>query len=290
MEAEGVIRRSNNDYVVEVPWQDHYLGIPGVERVENGYFARKVFRKKRIYLPTEYDRAVSEWLAGDNTVVFSMNGYTTLNEDRMARWMLKPGQYESGAARALHDTVKDVLQACPGLRPRFIHGAIRKGIDAATIEVATQMNCPHLGFNCPLFMLYVQDDPDPVYVAEAKGKYVDAYTRTLDILIGMNGGKHSFDQDIKAAIDYKKRVILVNLIEALTLQKTSPFGPDGEIEDAVVAFMELVSLIGRSDETLGEDRYDGIISRMTKITRQFCRNHISPKIGYGLPETRRSTL
>src|SRR5438046_2663291 len=92
---EGRITKEGYKTTVEVQGATHLSTLAGVEclnpRVEEARrIYRKVFQKKPVYEDHEYDKAVQEHLHGKDTVVFGMNGYSSISEKNCQEWGIKP--------------------------------------------------------------------------------------------------------------------------------------------------------------------------------------------------------
>ncbi|MEZ4534184.1 MAG: hypothetical protein R3D26_04120 [Cyanobacteriota/Melainabacteria group bacterium] len=88
-------------------------------------------------------------------------------------------------------------------------------MDWAIIKAARDLNRPHLGHSCPKFMFYVEDDTDPVYVAETSRIRLFV-RRSLDILIAANGRMQAFRHDIMAVFEKMKHASFVNVLKSIS--------------------------------------------------------------------------
>lgn len=261
-EDEGKIYRKDGKVVVEAKGQ------------------QKIFEKKMIFLPDEYDLAVKTYLTSltnDEVVVLAINGYSSIKADHCAAWGIKPGAYEAASAALLAGVINDLQNNFRGIDIRIVHGASNMGVDKSAIQVARDLGIVQLGFNCPKFMLYVEDDEVPVYVAKSQADYADAFINSLDILIAANGRIQAFEMDMDAAFKKRKHVIPVNIIKSISTKGGPPaFGPNNEIEDAVAAFYEQVHFVHSLINGAAVMDWEVINKNTKDIAVNICRRMISP--------------
>lgn len=238
----------------------------------------KIFIKKPIYLAGRYQDAVREVLRnGQDVVVLGMNGYSRLTDEQCRAWGVKPGAYEEACAALLHHITKILLEYFSGIDVRYVHGASNLGVDRAAISVARRLNRLHLGHSCPDFMLHVEDDEVPVYVARNQTDYAEKFIKSLDILISANGRAQTFQQDINAAFMMLKHVIPVNILRSISETGGPPaIGPDGQIEDAVAAFEHRVHMMAVQLGFSKNDRWQELVNHVQETTVGICRSLVSP--------------
>lgn len=284
--SEGRIFKQGRQVVVEMTGRTELLKIPGVDCLnpEDGESARvyrRNFKRKRIYLPHEYDRAMAEMLHGEDVVVLGMNGYSSLSEERCRRWQIKPGAYEAACEAILDKVITQLAADFSGIDIRIVHGASNMGVDGASIKTALRRNRPQLGFSCPHFMFYVVDDNLPVYVAESQEEYSKAFARSLDILIAANGSNQSFKHDMAAALHYQKDLIPIDVIGAISRSGgISAVDSAGNVEDAVAAMYQFVHSIQYNG--FGRFGWERMLKRLTATTRKIARRIISPERAFGV--------
>lgn len=205
----------------------------------------KVFHhpNKAVFLPDEEDRVV-KWLRNvEDVVTIGMTGYSSLKPEVLKDWGLKPGEYEAACRDILACTILLLQREYQGIRIKLTHGASDMGIDRAVIEVARKLNLDQLGFNCPKWMFYVNDDEVPVYVAEDQESYADAFVRNTDILISVGGREQSLMHDVTAAIKYGKCLIVAPVMNAISSNGGPPSrNGNGEVQDATQAFLTSVRM------------------------------------------------
>lgn len=285
MRDDGKIFRQDGKTIVQIQGHSSLGSLPGVrcldpEAEEEKRIYEKVFIKKKVYLPGEYDQAVSEQLKGKDIVVLGMNGYSGLSDELCAAWGVKPGGYEAACAAILRSTTKLLQAKFPGVDIRFAHGASDLGVDRAIIEVANGLNRPQLGHSCPHFMFYVEDDDIPVYVAKDQAAYSLAFISSLDILIAANGRIQSFEHDIDAAFKKLKHVIPVNVLRSISTNGGPPaVGPDGKINDAVAAFEQHVHLVSQHFGSLNynsANMFPSLVEHVNVVVEHIGRQILSP--------------
>lgn len=287
MKDPGRIFREGDVVVVEVTGMNGVDTMPGVTCLnpdappaERRY--RKVFHHKRVYLPGEYDRAISEHLRGRDVVVLGMNGYSELTPEQCRAWGVRVGAYEAACAALLDATILALEQAFPGIDVRLVHGASDLGVDRAIVAVGRRRNRGMLGTSCPRFMFWVPDDDEAVYVAENQEAYADSFVRSLDILIAANGRLQAFKHDLNAAFLYLKYVIPVNVLRSISTTGGPPaIGPEGRIEDAVAAFEQRVFMVTAQLTGRSRDAWIDALAHTQRTVVSITRQLISPERAFG---------
>jgi hypothetical protein len=291
----GTIEKTDNGFVVRVPNKAYLLDIAGVtcdnpeaEEPERIYTRR--FVNKRIYLPHEYDRAVKEVLAGTDTYVLGVTGYSKLTDLQCLEYGVAPGAYEAACEGLLKSVVWQLRDAFPGINVRFADGASEEwtaghgrpvGIDSVILKVAKDLNIPHLGHSCPEFMFYVPDDNEPVYVAESQDEYSRHFVQSVQVLIAANGRKQAFEMDINAVFHYHKHLIPVNVLRAIS-SNGGPAALDakGNINDAVAHFEQRLHVASQAVYG-GSDRYKSMVEHVQQTATYIGRSLISPTRAFG---------
>jgi len=279
---EGRIYREGGSVVVEVPGKAYLLDIEGVictnpDDDEMARIYRRVFRKKQVYLPHEYDRAVAEHLSGRDVLVIGANGYSRLSADQCRAYGVEVGSYETAAAKMLYEMIRSAQEQHPGVSIRLVHGASDMGIDRSLISVASKLNLNNLGFSCPKFMFYVRDDDTAVYVGESQEAYADAFVRSLDLLVAVNGREQAFKHDISAVFRHQKHLIPVNLLRVISSNGGPPaIMDDGSIGDAVALFEQRVHHVGLSIRS-----WQDLLDSTARTVSDMCRSNLSPERAYG---------
>lgn len=266
-EDEGKIYRKNGKVIVEAKGQ------------------QKIFKRKPIFLPNEYSLAVEKYLSsltGSDVVVLGANGYSRISPENEREWGTTLKAYQAACSKLFADNIRNAQKKFAGMDIRIVHGASDLGVDTSLMEVARRLNIIQLGFSCPNFMLHVLDDDVPVHVAENQKAYADNFTSALNILFGFNGRIQAFEMDLAAALFKRKFFIPVNVIKTISTKGGPPaFGPNGEIEDAVMAY----ELQVRSVNYLTRGRvvvdWETIYNNTQEVTVDILRNHISPEIAFG---------
>jgi len=280
-----------------VPWAlgKDAIGEPGVEVVgtdasPEDRIVRKIFTRKRVYLPDELDRAIAAHLAHDDTVVVSMNGYSRITAEQCRRYGIAEGAYEAACKAVLRRIIRHLRERFPAAQIRITSGASAMGVDLAIEAVAREYNITPLGFSCPHFMLWVHDDDLPVYVAESKDAYADRYIRSLDLLVATGGREHALQHDISAACIYGKRIHFVDLLSMLspvgTVPATIDDGKGGRrVENAAAAMGRNLSFFAvRKAPALappGGDEWDALFDDVASVATEVCRGKLSPDRKFG---------
>lgn len=243
---------------------------------------QKIFKRKPIFLPNEYDRAIGAHILGTNVIVLGMNGYSSLSEEKCVAYGIKPGDYEIACASLMQNTIKNLQQQYEGITIRIAHGASNMGVDKAMINVGLKLNIQQLGFNCPNYMMYVEDDDIPVYVAKNEREYCEAFTEALDILITANGRKVTFEMDIDAMFKKHKDVIPVNVIRSISTMGGPPaINENGEIEDAVAFWYLKMHHVSAEMGITGIESWNNLNNRVCGVTSDICRRIMPAPIAFG---------
>ncbi|MCA9804879.1 MAG: hypothetical protein KC777_23075 [Cyanobacteria bacterium HKST-UBA02] len=283
---EGLIERTASGFLVRVKGKSYLKGLPGVvcenpRAKESERVYSKSFARKRIYMPDEYDRAVRENLCGTDVIVLGMNGYSELNDQQCQAWGVKPGAYEQACIGILKAVYSRLAKLYDGIDIRFADGASGasgRGVDWAIIKAARDLNRPHLGHSCPKFMFHVDDDEDPVYVAETQADYASAFVDSLDILLAANGRMQAFRHDIMAVFEKMKHVIPINVLKSISTNGGLPsVDAEGRIEDAVETFEKRVHMLAQRVVYSSSDPYRSLVSHICEEASGIVRPLISPE-------------
>ncbi|HBP00221.1 MAG: hypothetical protein UU48_C0006G0007 [Candidatus Uhrbacteria bacterium GW2011_GWF2_41_16] len=282
----GSIRRVEGKTIVEIRGKTHLLNEPGVtclnsDTLEGERIYQKIFLRKKIYLPDEYEQAVAENLKGRFVLVLAMNGYSSLRPQQCAAWGVQVGAYEKACEVLLTQVTNWLRQQFPDIDVRFIHGASDIGVDKVIVHTANTLRRTQLGFSCPEYMFYVKDDDVPVYVAPTVREYSDAFVRSSDILIAANGRLQAYRMDIQAVFDYDKSFIPVNVLRLISTTGGPPAkNAAGQIEDAVAHFEQRVHIIGqRRLNDFGQDKWRAAILEINDVMTNICRQILPFDIG-----------
>lgn len=275
--ADPVIIEERGFFRVECDFDPSIAKLPGVETSEDKSRCIKRFDKKRIY--TDLETALRENLEGHDVIRLAANGYSQLSPEHCKIWGVQYGAYEQAVASLLEAVTVQVQNRFRGVDVRYLHGASNMGVDGALIQVAKRMNRPNLGFSCPAFMFYVEDDDIPVYVAPNQPSYADAFAKSADILIACNGRTQALQHDLMAALMYNKEVVLVNVLRTISTTGGPPaIGPGGKIEDAVDAFLIRVHAVGQRLERGGNhDQWKLTVNEIVEVASGICRQRLSPE-------------
>jgi hypothetical protein len=290
---EGIIVREGKKFVVRVqstmsPESRAKYGVTceNPDAKSEDWICRKEFTRKRIFLPHQLADAIDTVLAGDDTFVLSMNGYSQISEAQCRQYGFRVDSYEESCAATLRNIIKRLRRSFKGATLRMTSGASELGVDLAIEWVAKEFNIPCLGFSCPRYMLYVADDERPVYVAKTVEEYADAYIRSLDLLIATGGREQALKHDVAAACIYNKRIHFIDILSALSTTGGVPAtirGADGKVrvENAARAFGTNISFFSREDAIrytpAGGDLWDAIFRDARAVATQVCRNKMSAK-------------
>ncbi len=247
---------------------------------------QKTFHNKPIFLSTDYDEAVKIHVEHPDKIVISMNGYSMISDEQCRRYGVEKGAYEEACKAILDETIHHLKDKFRGAELRLIHGATYMGIDGAIQDVAEKYNLVPLGFSCPRYMLYVDDDSVPVYVGTDEKEYADRYIQTLDLLICTGGREQALQHDVLAACVYNKRIHFIDVLNSLSKTGGVPATVTDEngitrVDNAAAAMGRNLSffsyasvLLTRSSEG---DIWDAIFSDVRSVATQVCRQKMSPK-------------
>ena len=247
---------------------------------------RKDFERKPVYLPHQYEEAMNTHVRIQNGVVVSMNGYSSLKPEWLAKYGIKEGAYEAACAATFEAMINHIQRKFQAAQVRVIHGASHMGVDGVVDRVTkSAIGLMPLGFSCPDFMMWVPDDETPVYVAENKKEYADAYIRSLDLLVTTGGRIHALEHDTLAACLYDKRVHFVDIPNMLSTSSVPPriILPDGKvmIENAAAAFGRNISFSerfeGRSQVPANGDRWDALFEAIGGVATEVARRTLPPQ-------------
>lgn len=279
----GVVFRDGGETVVQMVGKKDLANIPGVtctnpDAPEAERIYEKRFSQKRVILPEDQD-ALS-MLHGENLVVLGMTGYSSIKPQDCADWGLKPGAYEAACQDLITNVIKSLQAEFPGIQIAIADGASDMGVDKAIIAAANRLAIPHMGFSCPAFMFYVNDDDAAVYVAPSQADYADAFIRNLSILISAGGRMQALEHDMLAAIKYNKRLILANILKAISTNGGPPArDASGRVLDATAAFQQsIVSLVPRG--TYSSDPYADLRTEMTTQAVRVARTLLTPNVAF----------
>ncbi len=292
MTLDGTIeRREDGSVLVTVlnePWSKNVPGVsclnPDAPESQRQY--QKAFHVKPIYLPGEYDRAIAEKISSPDNFVVSMNGYSRITDEQCIRYGIQQGAYEEACRALMSHTIGHLKKKFTGAHLRLIHGAADLGVDKAIQEVADEYNIVPLGFSCPRYMLYVNDDQTPVYVGTNQDDYSDKFIQSLDLLITTGGREVTLQHDVLAACVYNKRIHFVDILNSLSSTGGVPAtvtGPDGKlrVDNAAAAMGRNVSFFSRHNATAmvprSGDLWDAIFENVSSIATEVCRLKMSPK-------------
>lgn len=237
------------------------------------------FLKKPIFL--DLNEAKRQVFGNDHIFLIGATGYTDLDEKTCRTWGIQPGAYELAAERMITDLIRSLQLKFPGVRVGLVDGAAQLGIDKAVIATAEKNMIPHLGFTCPRYLMYVEDDQMPVFCGQSKTEYLDRFVQTLHVLLGMNGRATAFEHDMRAAILYRKGLILINILKSISLTGGPvAYTEDGSINDALSAFQTVV----RNLSHLPSESFDALTDRVTGEVIDLARLVLPPRIGFNLTE------
>ena len=284
---DGLIERRNGEVIVRLR-SDKEDGPGGGATCSNAEapVAKRVwekrFAKKQIFLPDEFAAATTFLRSVPDVITLGATGYSSLKPDVCAAWGIKPGAYEAACAALLAQTVRYLQIKFEGVRIKLTHGASDMGIDRVVIDVARQLNLDQLGFNCPRWMSYVNDDEVPVYVAKSQSDYSDAFVRSTDILLSVGGRQQSLIHDITGAIKYGKRLIVCPIMVAISSNGGPPSrNAEGGVEDATQALLTSLSMPNLAGNCEQVHDFDGLTRYVGTSAAEFAQNHLlSPARAY----------
>ena len=283
--TEGMIHRKSDGVVVRMVGQAHLLEQAGVvcenpDSPEEERIYAKTFVNKRIFLPDQFEQAKAEILGSDNQLILGMTGYSSIKPKDCADWGIKPGAYEAACEDILGTVIRGLRKTFPGTTIKLFDGASDMGVDRALINVARKLNIEHLGFSCPKFMFYVNDDDDAVYVANSQKEYSDAFIRELDILYSVGGRMQALEHDMIAAIVYNKRLVPLEVLKAISTNGGPPArDADGKVLDATAAFYQAIHMQSRGKYS--NDPYADLRCHALEVTESIARGILPPESAFG---------
>ena len=263
------------------------LANPGVscenpEAPEGERIYRKEFRTKKIYLPGEEAKARDEVLGGPDRIVIGMTGYSSIGAANEKAWGVPQARYVAACADVLGTMIHKIQKEFPGVRVMLADGASDLGVDRAMLEVAGRMNLNHLGHSCPRFMFYVKDDATAVLVSASQKAYSDAFIESLQIIISCGGRMQALEHDITAAIVKDRRLIVVNVIEAIAPHGGPPARDgDGKVQDASAAFQQCVFTASSPVPLPDSAGYEGVREHAASIGVHCARSFLSADRAFG---------
>ncbi len=287
---DGLIRRLPDSTHEVYAWSGGDLSAQGAEIVlqkEPASLWRKVFQRKKIYLPAEREQAFTVHLQSQpNSFALSMNGYSSITPAMQDQYGIDSGAYEAACEALLQAVVGRVRTKFPAANIVLTDGASAMGIDEATMRAADALGIMTLGFSCPDFMMYVTDDERPVHVSRSIKEYAENYIRPLHLLITTGGRQHSLHSDITESIKHGVRIHFVNVITGVASSPVPATVSDGNggrrVENACAAFGELISFtpIGYKEaETAlnADDWFDAIVDDVSRVAINECRKRMPIK-------------
>ncbi len=239
---DGQIIRHKNTHIVRGMGR-HLARLPGVicenprASIDERIY-RKVFRRKRIFVEGEIKKARRAVFKGVD-VVFGLTGYSKIGARNCAEWGVTEEAYLAACDDLLMGMLIEHAREFPNLKLGIADGASTDlGVDKVAIQIARRNNIPHLGHSCPMYMFYVADDDDPVYVGRNNDSYGDAFVQSLDILLSVGGRLQALKHDIYASVLYNKQLLLLNVLRTICKNGSGPPARDrhGKIVDATAAF------------------------------------------------------
>lgn len=278
-------REENGNVVVEVTNEPYCLDYgaecinPEAPETERIY--RKIFTKKPIFLPDEYQQAMSALRTNPADFVLSMNGFSRLTSEWLEKYGIKEGAYEQACIAIMKNVIDKLRTEFPGARLHLTYGSSDMGVDWAIEEVASdsRYNLDLLGFSCPRYMLYVKDDHIPVFVAPNKDIYADCYIESLDFLISTGGRDQALKHDIMAACLFQRRIHFVDVLNLLSDNNVPAVITEGgktRIENAPAAFGRNISSSNISDIPVivpkDGDKWNALFNDISANAVKVCRN------------------
>lgn len=276
----GLISREGDVTVVRMMSKDDLSGIEGVtcenpEAEPGKRIYRKEFLKKEIFLPDELEVARKQVLYDKDAVCIGMTGYSKIGD----KWGVNDETYVAACADVLGSAINEIRHEFPSAQVKIVEGASDMGVDKGALMVAEQLNLRHLGFSCPKFMFYVKDDDNPVYVAATQADYGQAFVCSLDLLLSVGGRMQALEHDMLAAIRHNKRLILLNLLKAISPTGGPPARDGrGNIEDATAAFQDAVLQIAPA--AVGLDPYEAVRQSAVEAAKKVARTVLRPASAY----------
>lgn len=246
------VKRMSGFVRVQVQYLGYDIDLPGVTLLKPSddqatWIYRKDFVKKSIYLSGGLEEART-FVSGAGVFRMSLNGYSVLEPAWLRQYGIDPGAYEAACEAITEYLVQRARKF--GVEPVLIHGASSTGVDAAIIKVGKTMNVRQLGCSCPRYMLWVDDDDVPVWVANSSDEYADVYVQLLHFLVTTGGRAQSLGHDIAAACMYDTPVCIFDVINAVAKTTVPPF----IIENGVRKVVNTAAAFARNIHTVGRKR------------------------------------
>lgn len=278
----------------EVREDNKYLAhVSGVEIVGRILY-RKSFPGDRFL--TDRDQivaAIKQHREGNNVVLLGFSGYSDLNEKRCADLNIRVGEYEKASVGLIEACVHGLRRELGNPTIKFVHGSSDMGIDQSIEAVCLAMECERLGFSCPEYLWWVNSATGPTVCVMTKENalspvgtneqaYCDAYVQAVDILFAANGGKVSYEMDVRAATLYHKRVVILDVLRTLGA-RIQGFDQSGKVLDAAAAFVERFHIIHAGDALFQSpnDIFKATREALVERIVGLARNIVSPEMAYG---------
>ena len=280
---DGKVWRENGKVIVEVvnePYSlDYGAECINLEAPEDERIYRKVFTRKQIFLPDEYQQAMNVLRSNPADFVLSMNGFSRLTKEWLEKYGIREGAYEQACIAIMKNMIDRLRDEFPGARLHLTYGASDMGVDWAIEEVAgdPKYNLDLLGFSCPRYMLYVKDDHIPVYVSPNSDLYADYYIKSLDFLVSTGGRDQALKHDIMAACIFQKRIHFVNVLSLLSDNNIPAViieNGETKIENAPAAFETNISSSNINDipiVVINGDKWSALFENIAAYVIGACR-------------------
>jgi hypothetical protein len=283
--VDGKITRNpkNKHVTVEVvnePWSlDFGASCVNPKDPEEQRVYRRIFKHKPIYLPEEYDLAVSKHISAKYAFTISMNGYSKITNEQCNAYGIKPGAYEEACKAILRQTIYSLRHEFKKTHIKLTYGASDVGVDKAIEQVGREFGMAPLGFSCARYLLYCKDDEIPVWVGANREEYADCYIQSLDLLVTTGGREQALKHDILCACIFQKRIHFVDVlgilsntggVPAVTIKDGKP-----QINNAAAAFGKFISFYGieqaTSERPIGGDRWNAVFANVKSVATDVCR-------------------
>jgi hypothetical protein len=215
-----------------------------------------------------------------------MNGYTSISEEQARRYGIVIGAYEQACKAILNHIVRHIKEKFDKTELKLIHGATYLGVDGAIQDVANEHNIIPLGFSCPRYMLYVEDDNIPVYVGADREEYSNRFIQTLDLLVATGGREQALQHDVLAACIFNKRIHFIDVLNSLSTTGGVPATVTDEegrtrVDNAAAVMGKNLSFFSYKDTIrtgyIEGDIWDAIFSNVRGIASEVCRQKMSPQ-------------
>lgn len=295
-EMDGRLYRKKGKVIVEVlnePWSLDFPGVkclnPKAPEPERIY--QKIFLVKPIFFPDQLDEAMAKYIDYPDNFVLSMNGYSLIDNERLLRYNLKKGAYENACMAILKNGIKFLRQKFMANQLRLTYGSSKTGVDLAIETVATKFNIMPLGFSCPRFLLYVEDNKIPVFVANNADQYGDLFIKSIDALIATGGRAHALKHDVYASCIYDKRIHFIDVLNLLSKSGTGVPATvrksDGEVivENAAAAFGSNISFFNTrmalEQAPRNGDVWDAVFANVSSVLTEVYRDKVSAERMFG---------